>query len=91
MDTLETLLLQLSKTKEQAEHIYAEVAFEEEYEPDFDGEDTLWLGLQLDRDGMWSCGWLVRIDELTDWAVVERGATATMAAMALLENMKATP
>ena len=51
------------------------------------GEDALWLGLQLDRDGAWSCGWLVRQDEATEWAIKAEGATPTKAAQALLAKL----
>lgn len=50
-------------------------------------EESLWLTLERDLNGVWLCGWRVRSDEATVWAIHVAGRTPLAAAQALLDEL----
>lgn len=85
-DTLETLLIQLRAMKDAAEAMVAS-EYQEGAPLDFDGENRIWFAMEENRFDGWTCGWLMKPDEATEFVIEESGRTPIEAALALRRKM----
>ena len=85
---LEYLLRELAARGEEARVRYIaqrrKEAEDEDYDPESDFDGGFWLTLK-EAPMEWECGWQIRPNEATEWAIVATGATPTAAAQALLK------
>lgn len=85
--TLEAMLYRLSRHTLTAQQRWeAQQRAENDYADDEEIEGDLWLSLEQDLRGVWLCGWRVRVDEATTWALHEAGSAASAAAERLLQR-----
>lgn len=86
---LDALLQRLADMNEEAQERYEqeqgqEEGEREEYEP-------IWFSLEQYGHHTWRCGWRVRPDEATEWAIKAEGRTPVEAAVVLRKLMENSP
>jgi hypothetical protein len=86
---LEQLLIQLVGFTAEAQARWLVQVRDELEDEDHILDGDLFLGLQINHDGTWSCGWLLQEDEPTEYTIVAEAATPLAAAQALLAKIQA--
>lgn len=87
-DNLRGILTRLAALRAKAQAKYEE-AQREEFGDDWESESDLWFTLEYsERKRLWRCGYRVRADEATVWALVEDGSTPEGAAHAMWEELR---